>query len=191
MRYRLKGNWTKGLAFDLHTLASVYLGDNAHGHPQFDNKRSEMGELVWRLKYRGEGAAVDRIVSLLEPIQGIESFDAIIPVPSSAKGRAVRPADAIAEALGKQRGVRVLQGYLAKLGSDELKEVDDPAERERILQEQVVLSGKEDISGKKVLLLDDVYRSGTTLNVCCDLLKRQAKAGDVSVLTMTKARAKR
>ena len=54
MRHELKGDWTKGLAFDQHTLASVYLGDNAYGYPQFENTRSEMGELLYRLKSKGE-----------------------------------------------------------------------------------------------------------------------------------------
>ena len=191
MRHRLEGNWAKGLAFDWHTLASTYLGDDAHGRPQFDNTRSEMGELVWRLKYRGERAAVDRIVSLLDPIKGIETFHAIIPVPSSSTSRPVQAAEAIAEALGRKRNVAVLKGYLSKSGSKDLKEVDDPAERERILQEQIVLSGTDDISGQKVLLIDDVYRSGATLRICCAVLKEQAKVGDVSVLTMTKTRVNR
>ena len=42
MVYQLTGNWNKGLAFDLHTLTSTYLGDDEYGHPHFDNQRSEM-----------------------------------------------------------------------------------------------------------------------------------------------------
>ena len=45
MRHRLEGNWTKGLAFDWHTLASTYLGDDAHGRPQFDNTRKEQAKV--------------------------------------------------------------------------------------------------------------------------------------------------
>ena len=39
---RIFGNWKEGFAFDLHTISSVYLGDNEYGHPVFDTKRSEM-----------------------------------------------------------------------------------------------------------------------------------------------------
>ena len=98
MRHRLKGNWTKGLAFDLHTVASVYLGPDEFGHDRFDNTRSEIGELVYQLKYKHDQSAVPKIIDLLSVIQGIEKFDAIIPVPSS-KARAVQPVDAIAKAL--------------------------------------------------------------------------------------------
>lgn len=190
MRHKLVGNWTKGLAFDLHTVASVYLGPDEFGHDRFDNTRSEIGELVYQLKYRHDQSAVPKIIELLSVIKGIEKFDAIIPVPSS-KARAVQPVDAIAVALGKQRGVPVLTGYLTKTGNAEMKGIDDPGERLKALENTIEISGKEDISGQRVLLLDDLYRSGATLNACCNVLKEQAKIGDVSVLTMTKTRSNR
>ena len=43
----------------------------------------------------------------------------------------------------------------------------------------------------KILLVDDLYRSGTTLRVATDLLKTTGKAEKVSVLTMTKTRSNR
>lgn len=190
MRHKLVGNWTKGLAFDLHTVASVYLGPDEFGHDRFDNTRSEIGELIYQLKYRHDQSAVPKIVELLSAIKGIEKFDAIIPVPSS-KVRAVQPVDAIAAALGKQRGVPVLMGYLTKTGNAELKGINDTDERLKALENTIEISGQEDISGQRVLLLDDLYRSGATLNACCNVLKEQAKIGDVSVLTMTKTRSNR
>lgn len=190
MRYRLQGNWTKGLAFDLHTVASVYLGPDEFGHDRFDNTRSEIGELIYQLKYRRDQSVVPKIIELLSMIKGIENFDAIIPVPSS-KARAVQPVDSIASALGKQRGVSVLTGYLIKEGNAELKGIHDPDQRVKALENTIKISGKEDISGQRVLLLDDLYRSGATLNACCNVLKQQAKIADVSVLTMTKTRSNR
>lgn len=190
MKHKLEGNWTKGRAFDLYTVASVYLGPDEFGHDRFDNTRSEIGELVYQLKYRHDQTAVTKIIELLSVIKGIEKFYAIIPVPSS-KARAVQPVDAIAKALGKQRGVRVLEGYLIKDGNAELKDIHDPDERLKILENTIKISGKEDISGQRVLLLDDLYRSGATLNVCCNVLKQQAMIGEVSVLTMAKTRSNR
>jgi len=190
MRYKLKGNWKKGLAVDLHTLASTYLGPNEYGHPQFDNTYSDMGKLVHRLKYDHDKSAIPEIIALLEPITGIENLDAIIPVPSS-KARAKQPVDQIAKALGAQRGVPVLKGYLTKTGGAELKGIDDPAERAEALAGTITITGKQDISGQRVLLLDDLYRSGATLNACCSVLLKQAGIESVSVLTMTKTRSNR
>ena len=190
MRYELKGNWRRGWAFDLHTLDSTYIGDDLHGHPQFDTTYSEMGHLVRRLKYQNDQSVLPQIIALLEPIRGIETFDAIVPVPSS-KTRALQPVDAIAAALGGRRGVKVLKSYLVKTESIELKNITDPGEREKQLQGQIVITGTDDISGQKVLLLDDLYRSGATLNACSTVLKEQAKVGDLCVLTMTKTRSNR
>lgn len=190
MVHEIVGNWTKGLAFDLHTIASNYLGVNHYGYHQYDNIRSDMGELVYQLKYKNNQAAIPEIIQLLTAIKGIEDFDAIIPVPSS-KARAIQPVDAIAQALGKQRAVEVLTGYLVKTGDDELKGIYDPAERDRALANSIKVAGAYNISGKRVLLLDDLYRSGATLNVCCSVLRRQAKVEDICVLTMTKTRSNR
>ena len=83
MRYTIEGNWRRGYAFDVHTLASTYLGPDEYGHDRWDTTRSEMGELIYRLKYRGDEYAVSKIIKLLSVVQGIEKFDAIIPVPST------------------------------------------------------------------------------------------------------------
>ncbi len=190
MRHKLEGNWKKGVAFDIHTLASVYLGVDDQGYKRFDNTRSEIGELVYQLKYHSDKSAVPKIIELLTAIQGIDSFDAIIPVPSS-KARTLQPVDAIAQALGDQRGVPVLVGYLNKEGNAELKGIDDPDERAKVLDNSITITGKNDISGKKVLLLDDLYRSGATLSVCCNVLKKHANVGEITVLTMTKTRSNR
>ena len=184
---KLEGNWTKGWAFDLHTISSRPTGYSQSGRLIFDTTRPEMGELINRLKYRGEREVIGEIISLLAPIKNIDTFDVIIPVPSS-KGRNFQPAAAIAEALGKQRGVRVLKDYLSKSGKDEIKNIENPENRPEMVKKQISISGKDDLSGKKVLLLDDVYDTGATLNFCCTILKEQAKVGSVSVLTMTKTR---
>ncbi len=190
MAHKLIGSWKKGLAFDIHTVESVHLGVNQSGHDQFHNTRSEMGELVYQLKFRGDESAVPKIIKLLASLSGIDTFDVIIPAPSS-KARAVQPVNAIALALGDQCGVAVLVGYLNKEGDAELKNIDDPVERANALRSGIKIAGKKDIAGKRVLLLDDLYRSGATLEACCNVLRTQANVSDIGVLTMTKTRSNR
>lgn len=191
MRYKLEGKWKKGLAFDIHTIASDYLGTDEFGHDRWDTTRSEMGELLYQLKYRDDKSSIEKIIELLKGIRGIESFDAIIPVPPS-KTRAYQPVHEIAKALGVQRGVEVLVGFLVKkVGGHEIKEINDPDKRRNILEGKIAVAGERDISGKKVLLVDDLYRSGATLNVATDILYQEANVDSVSVLTMTKTRSKR
>ncbi len=98
----------------------------------------------------------------------------------------------IAVALGKHRNVPVITDALSNDGSSELKEITDPVARNELLEAALKLkpTGNK-FEGKKVLLVDDLYRSGSTLRVATDLLYKQGKAGQVSVLTMTKTRSNR
>ncbi len=191
MFYELTGNWKKGLAVDLHTLSSIYLGPDQFGHDQFDNKRSEIGELVYQLKSHADKSTIPKILEILKAIKGIENFDYIIPVPSS-KNRIFQPVDEITIALGEQRGVRVLKGFLVKdTGEEELKNISDPKQREKILRDGITVSKKVNLQGKNVLLVDDIFRSGATLDTCCSVLTANTEVESVSVLTMTKTRSKR
>lgn len=192
MTIKLDGNWEKGFAHDVHTLDSVYLGPDEFGHARFENTRSEMGELVYQLKYRNDKSVAKRIVVMLDKYHGIENFDAIIPAPSSRKSRFYQPVDEIALELGKRRSVEVLIGILFKKdGGKEIKNMTDPDERISELRKVIFLSSRINISGQKVLLLDDLYRSGATLSVSTDILFQQGKVSKVCVLTMTKTKSNR
>jgi competence protein ComFC len=189
---KLEGNWAKGFAYDVHTLGSVYQGLDEFGHKRYDTTRTEMGGLVYKLKYRNDKSVTKEIVDLLSKYKGIGKFDAIIPAPSSNKSRSYQPADEIALELGKRMGVNVLIGFLEKKeDSKELKNITDPEERIQELKKAIFISSERNISGQKVLLLDDLYRSGATLSVSTDILYKQAKVSDVSVLTMTKTKSNR
>lgn len=192
MAYKIEGNWEKGLAFDHHTLSSTYLGVDPFGHDQWDNTRSEMGELVYQLKYQSKSSVVQNIVALLDRIKGIEEMDLIVPIPPTDGTRAFQPVSLIAKALGERRSVEVLLDLLQKkTGGAQLKNVEDAAERQKLLRDSMSLSEKHDISGKNILLVDDLFRSGATLSVATELLIDQGGASSVSVLTMTKTRSRR
>lgn len=190
MSIELPGNWKEGRAFDVHTLSSNYLGVDQHGHDRWDNVRSEMGELVYQLKYNNDVSKVSGIVALLaDKFKGLESLDFIIPAPAS-KARSVQPVNEIAKALAERFGVEYIEA-LSKLTTEELKSVDDPEKRIEILKESMLLKPGVGLSGKNVLIVDDLFRSGATLQVATEILYRDAKCHNVYVLTMTKTRSKR
>lgn len=191
MVIEISGNWAKGFSLDLHTIESTYLGVNDQGYDQWDTTRSDIGELVYQLKYRKNLSVVPEIIGHINrKIEGLASLDYIVPVPAS-KIRSIQPVYVIAKALGESLSVPVLENYVFKKTTEEIKDVDNLEERERLLRESITLSGEVDISGKNVLLLDDLYRSGVTLKVVTDILYNKAKVQNVFVLTMTKTRSKR
>jgi len=192
MRYKLEGNWKTGIAYDLHTLSSQYLGQDKYGHDRYNNTRSEMGELVYQLKYQHNETVVSKIVDLLQSINGLEKMEAIIPVPPSNQKRTYQPVFSIALELAKRLKILTYLDFLAKtVGSKELKNINEQDKRTELLEKTIVIAHNYNLAGKKILLIDDLYRSGSTLKVATNLLYNEAKVEDVYVLTMTKTRSNR
>jgi competence protein ComFC len=191
MCYKLEGNWRGGWAFDIHTLSSQHLGQDEYGHDRYENKRSDMGELVYQLKYQHDSSVVNKIVDLLYDAFILDDVDVVIPIPPS-KTRAIQPVYAVATELGKRAGIVVYLDVLEKSnGNQELKGILDPDERQEALKNSMHITKKHDLSGKRILLIDDLYRSGSTLKVATELLYSEAGAKEVDVITMTKTRSNR
>lgn len=190
MSIKLEGNWEKGFAYDVHTLSSNYLGIDEQGHDRWENERSEMGECVYQLKYRGDVSQVEKIVSLLSSkFRGFDAFDLIVPVPAS-QSRSMQPVYVIAEKLAKEHDVVYLE-VLTKQPAQPLKNIEDSTERLQQLKSTMRLNVEPaDLNGKKVLLIDDLYRSGATLSMATDILY-QGGCEIVCVIAMTKTRSNR
>jgi len=105
---RIPGRWREGCVLDYHTLDSTYLGDHEYGHPMFDTKRSDVGELLYRLKYRFDAAVLDELVGTAASF--VRSWNPgvtiLVPVPPS-RARSQQPVHMVAEALGRKIGIPV------------------------------------------------------------------------------------
>ena len=58
---KIPGKWREGYVLDVHTIRSEFLGHDGYGHPVFDTERSEIGELLYRMKYKSDRSVVDEI----------------------------------------------------------------------------------------------------------------------------------
>lgn len=70
----------------------------------------------------------------------------------------------------------------------QLKNVYDLDERLKLLEGAFQVDENK-IKGKHVLLFDDLFRSGATMNVITSALYDQGKAKDVVAFTVTKTRS--
>ncbi len=89
---KIEGLWEFGVALDYQTTSSAPIGPNEAGHMQFETVRSEIAELLYQLKYKGNRGAAQGIISaavtFLRPHR--LKFDVLIPVPPSSQ-RPVQP----------------------------------------------------------------------------------------------------
>ncbi len=189
---RIPGRWREGFALDRHTVGSTYLGDDEFGHPMFDTQRTDLGELLYRLKYRSDTAVVEEIV--IAAATFITSWnpgvDMIVPVPPSRSQRPVQPVLVLAESLSKQLDIPFASDAVTKVKEmPELKNVYDYDQRLAILQ-GVHTIRTEIVRGRRVLLFDDLYRSGATMNAITAALYDHGLAGEVFALAITRTRSK-
>lgn len=184
---RILGLWRVGWALDLHTISSTPMGYDEFGHMQFDNKRSEMGELLYKLKFRSDQTVVQEIVDAVAKIvQPGAGIDVIVPVPPSAV-RIVQPVQVLANAIGQRLQIPVVECVKRTKVIAQLKNVRDLDERARLLEGAHSVE-KEAVKGRKVLLFDDLYRSGATMNSITTLLYDEGEAREVVALTITRTR---
>lgn len=89
---RIDGPWADGRVLDLHSSGSEFLGYDEYGHEQFDTRRTDVGELLYRLKYRNDLSAVDEIGAVAEKFIRSRriNFDVIVPAPPT-RSRRVQP----------------------------------------------------------------------------------------------------
>jgi competence protein ComFC len=190
---KLTGKWTAGYALDLHTTSSTYLGDDQYGHAQFDTTRSEMGELLYRLKYEGDKSVIAVVVETAADFirKRKWAFDLVIPVPPSRTRRASQPVIALSKALAIEVGGAFCPDCIVKVkDTPELKDVYEFDRRTALLKGAYAVA-RNKVASKSVLVFDDLYRSGATLNSVCQALMDKGKAKTVYALTLTMTRSHR
>jgi ATP-dependent DNA helicase RecQ len=172
----LSGPWLAGWALDFH---SRYDGDIA--------SRSLIGELVFRYKYGNERRLAQELAQrwaeLLAVHPELPACEAVIPVPPSQQ-RASDPMTMLAQALAAQLKIPVWTNVLIKTRATRpQKEMTSLAQKRANVAGAFALKG--DVRGQRLILIDDLYDSGATLEEVAKVLTRGG-AGSIVVLTLTK-----
>jgi competence protein ComFC len=122
-----------------------------------------------------------------ERLRGQE-FDVMIPVPlhpARQRERGFNQASLLAELLSKRISIPS-KPLLERIRYTTTQTALDRAERMENLHNAFRLRKNTDVRGLRVLLIDDVLTTGSTLSECARILKR---AGAISVHAATAARA--
>ena len=115
-------------------------------------------------------------------------FDLIVPVPlhpARQRERGFNQATLLAESLSANVSIRC-KPVLERIRFTTTQTALDRAERMENLHNAFRLRKNADVRGLRVLLIDDVLTTGSTLSECARVLKR---AGALSVHAVTAARA--
>jgi ComF family protein len=115
-------------------------------------------------------------------------FDAIVPVPlhpARERERGFNQAALLAELLSKRAGIP-LRNALLRVRYTTTQTAYDRQERMENLKDAFCLRKNADVRGSRMLLVDDVLTTGSTLSECARVLK---DGGALSVHAATAARA--
>ena len=115
-------------------------------------------------------------------------FDFVVPVPlhpARKRERGFNQAELLAEIFSVRAGLK-MQSALERIRYTTTQTAFDRAERMENLRDAFRLRKKADVRGLRVLLIDDVLTTGSTLSECARVLKA---GGAISVHAATAARA--
>ena len=118
----------------------------------------------------------------------LKNYDIIIPVPISKKRnrqRGYNQSDLIAKEISKYTNLKYENKCIIKQKDTIEQSKLDKEQRKINVKNAYRIMDKEKIVNKKVILLDDIYTTGNTVNECAKMLK-QAGANNIGILTIAK-----
>ncbi len=118
----------------------------------------------------------------------LQSYDTMIPVPISQKRRKERgynQSELIAKEITKAIGNHYDNQCLFKTRNIIEQSKLNKEERQKNIQGVYELRHEKLLQDKKILLIDDIYTTGSTVNECARMLE-QAKPKFIGVFTLAK-----
>lgn len=115
--------------------------------------------------------------------------DLVVPVPihrSRMLARGFNQSEELARRLCARTGMRMEAGALVQIRKTRHQVDLEPVERQANVRGAFAVRNPESVRGKRILLIDDVFTTGATLNEAASAL-RSAGAGSVQVYTLARS----
>ena len=184
----IKGNWDLGYSLDKQTLSSTPVGQNQWGHMQFDTVRPDAGEALFQLKYRSDFTQVAIIANQLHTSfsQYFNSAGLVIPMPPS-KQRQRQPVIEIARELARLMNRPCYENLLVKnADTPAMKDISSRDEKVNALINAFTVTDQLPDGLYNVLLVDDLYDTGSSLEAATQVLRGYNKIHHIYVATVTR-----
>jgi ComF family protein len=132
---------------------------------------------IYRFKYGGRAEYADyfgeEIYRYLGDFIREVRPDALIPIPLHKKrmrARGYNQAALLAESVGRYSGVPVYNNLLLRIRNTAALKTLNPTQRQNNLKKAFIMS-RNDVKLKTVILIDDIYTTGSTIDEACRVLK--------------------
>lgn len=185
---QILGNWDLGYSLDRQTLTSTPLGYNEFGHMQFETIRPPAGEALFQLKYRADYTQIPIIAAqmLNSFAEHFNSAGLVIPMPPS-KLRNRQPVVEIARELALLMNRPCYENLLVKTTiTPAMKDVSTREEKVNILVKAFTFNDQLPDGLYDVLLVDDLYDTGSSLEAATQVLRGYNKLRRIYVATVTR-----
>lgn len=137
---------------------------------------------LYRFKYKGRAEYAEYygrcMAERVREMGGWSGFDYVVPVPVSAerlRKRGYNQAGLMAEVLGRELGIPVRQNALRRRQNTSVMRGLDAATRRNNL-EKAFIGIRNDVESRKIMLVDDIYTTGATIDACAGALLRAGAA---------------
>ncbi len=163
-------------------------------HRSYGRYRGKLKDAILLYKYRYFQVLGGNFARLILRTLGKDEniwwkADVIIPVPLHPKRKKMRgfnQAKIIAEKLARLRGIKLEDGVLAKVKNVPPQTLLEMDEREENVSGAFRVVDEDKIRGKTIILVDDVYTTGSTVKECSSVL-RKAGAKEIRAITVAQA----
>ncbi len=163
-------------------------------HYYFFKYRELIRDQIIALKFREKAYIYKTIGSFLKKMQksfeNLEIYDIIIVVPVSnkrKKERGYNQSELIAKEISKIIKVPIAKNILYKIKNTVPQSSLNKEQREQNAKGVYMIKNQQKIINKKILLIDDIYTTGSTINECAKVIVQQGISREqIGVLTIAK-----
>lgn len=156
-----------------HTKTSYRLAAAA----SYDNEIIK--NLIWQLKYQKKTGAVESLSQILFEHLKILKLNlknyTLLPVPlhkERERARGFNQSELVAHSLSRKLNLAIIaHGFVRSKNTPPQAETHDFEEREKNLRDSFKVTDSEIITGRNIILIDDVFTSGATMNAAVRALK--------------------
>lgn len=148
--------------------------------------------IILQYKFQDKSYLYKTIVNFLlkneKLFEIIKTYDTIVPVPISKKRKKTRGYNQsylIAREIADKAGIKINNKCLFKTKNIIEQSKLNKEERTNNIKGVYELKNSYGLENKKILLIDDIYTTGSTVNECCRILK-EAKLKEIDVLVIAK-----